>query len=154
MSTYDQTAAVPLSAPLYGATFGQAFKRFFLKYATFSGRASRSEYWWWILAESIIGIVGGFLIRTGMTTVTVVGSRALATETHISGLGWLWIAIFGLWFIVTIIPSLALAWRRLHDAGLSGGFFFIGFVPFVGGIILLVLYLLPPKPEGARFDRR
>src|SRR6185312_8282818 len=45
---------VPLDQPLYGASFGQAIKRFFTKYATFSGRASRSEYWWVQLFNFII----------------------------------------------------------------------------------------------------
>ena len=45
---------VPLEAPLRGATFGQAFARFFKKYAIFHGRASRSEFWWWFLAHWVI----------------------------------------------------------------------------------------------------
>ena len=50
------------------------------------------------------------------------------------------------------MPSLAVLVRRLHDANFSGFFVFIGLIPFVGGIILLVLTILPSKPEGARFD--
>ena len=46
-----------LSQPLYGASIGQAITRFFKKYATFSGRASRSEYWWVYLMNSVIGMV-------------------------------------------------------------------------------------------------
>ena len=54
----------PLDAPLRGASFGQAFSRFFKKYATFHGRASRSEFWWWFLANAIIG---GILYGIGFT---------------------------------------------------------------------------------------
>ena len=50
-------------------------------------------------------------------------------------------------------PSLAIAWRRLHDAGFPGPYYFLTLVPSVGSIIVLVLMLLPSKPEGQRFDR-
>ena len=60
---------------------------------------------------------------------------------------------YTLWALATFIPWLALSWRRLHDTNRSGGWWFIGLIPFVGGIILLVFFLLPPNPEGARFDR-
>ena len=53
----DTTSGTPLSAPLYGATFGQAIARFFKKYATFSGRASRSEFWWFFLFATVIYLV-------------------------------------------------------------------------------------------------
>jgi hypothetical protein len=61
MSTTLTAEQVPLDKPLYGATFGQAISRFFKKYATFSGRASRSEYWWWVLASAIISAVLSWL---------------------------------------------------------------------------------------------
>lgn len=50
------TMQTALSAPLYGASFPQAVSRFFRKYATFSGRASRSEYWWWVLANTLVAV--------------------------------------------------------------------------------------------------
>lgn len=52
-----------------------------------------------------------------------------------------------------VIPSWAIAWRRLHDANLAGPLALLSFVPIVGGIITLVLTVLPPKPEGRRFFR-
>jgi uncharacterized membrane protein YhaH (DUF805 family) len=57
-----------------------------------------------------------------------------------------------LFFLAILVPSIAVTVRRLHDANLSGAFYFLGFVPSVGGIILLVLALLESRPEGARFD--
>ena len=138
---------VPLDAPYYGATLGVAFVRFWRKYATFSGRASRSEYWWWVLVGLIVGIVleavyipslllrprgGGFHLDAGIILVAIVGA---------------------LLFAATIVPTLALAWRRLHDANLSGGFWFLGLIPAVGWIIVLVLMLQPSNPARVRFDR-
>jgi hypothetical protein len=53
----SNTESTPLSAPVYGASLGVAFSRFWRKYATFSGRASRSEYWWWVLIAVIVAVV-------------------------------------------------------------------------------------------------
>lgn len=50
------------------------------------------------------------------------------------------------------MPSLALTVRRLHDVNMSGWMVLLGLIPFFGGIVLLVFMLLPPKPEGTRFD--
>ena len=58
-----------------------------------------------------------------------------------------------LWGLATFIPWLALSWRRLHDTNRSGGWWFIGWIPIVGWIILLVFLVQPPNPAGTRFDR-
>jgi hypothetical protein len=58
-----------LAEPLYGASFGQAVARFFRKYATFSGRASRSEYWWWQLATTLVYLLLGIVtVVIGLAT--------------------------------------------------------------------------------------
>ncbi|MCZ2404793.1 DUF805 domain-containing protein [Paenarthrobacter sp. Z7-10] len=59
----------------------------------------------------------------------------------------------GLWGLATIIPSLALLARRLHDGNFSAWLILIGLVPFLGVIALLVLTLLPSNPQGQRFDQ-
>jgi len=121
----------PLDKPLYGASFGQAIQRFFQKYAIFSGRASRSEYWWMALFNFIIAIV--LAIISSLSTILY------AILALIYGLGML-------------IPGLAVGVRRLHDANMSGWLLLLGLIPFIGGIILLVLTLLPSSPQGERFD--
>ena len=143
------TAEVPLSAPLYGASFGQAIQRFFKKYATFSGRASRSEYWWWSLANYLIVTVLYILVSIGLSTGTydpVTGTLAIGPLAIIA------YVVLGLYGLAVIVPNLAVTWRRLHDTNRSGGFFFLALIPFVGWIILLVLALLPSDPAGSRFD--
>jgi uncharacterized membrane protein YhaH (DUF805 family) len=145
----DTTAGqAPLDAPLRGASFGQAFTRFFKKYATFHGRASRSEFWWWFLANSIIsGLLYGLAYSVG--NPMMVNENGVPTPVFSAIL-----IPYYIWSLATFIPWLALSWRRLHDTNRSGAWWFIGLVPFVGGIILLVFFLLPPDPAGARFDRR
>lgn len=56
--------------------------------------------------------------------------------------------------LAIVVLSRALSWRRLEDANLPGPMWFLGFIPVVGWIILLVFSFLPSKPEGARFDRQ
>ena len=137
----------PLDAPLREASFGQAFVRFWKKYVTFHGRASRSEFWWWFLANAIIG---GLLYSFSYT----VGAPVVVNDNGVPQL------VYGvahlpytLWGLATFIPWLALSWRRLHDTNRSGAWWFIGIVPIVGWIILLVFFVQRPDPAGARFDR-
>lgn len=144
------TGEVPLWAPLYGASIGQAVQRFFKKYADFSGRASRSEYWWWYLVSVLVVIVLEVL------SLALGGAGATLNDDGTTSPGplfWLPALLIIVWGLGTIVPHLALIWRRLHDADLAGPFFFLGLIPIVGSIIVLVLTILPSKPEGARFDR-
>lgn len=148
----------PLWAPWYGISFGKAVGRFFKKYATFSGRASRSEFWWWYLANAIVVIVLSILYGIGIGTSersTVSMSTATSTSVQstvaepsalfvISGI------LFLLWGLAIIVPTLALGWRRLHDANLPGALWIIAI--FVG-IVGIVFGLLPSNPQGARYDR-
>ena len=145
---YQQGGPTPLWAPLYGASLVDAIRRFFSKYADFSGRASRSEYWWWVLVDFVVGIVfsilGGVLGFAGSSTSD--GATAL-------GPGFVVVGILGtLWGLVTVVPHLALIWRRLHDANFAGPWWFLSFVPF-GSLVVLVFTVLPSNPLGSRFDR-
>lgn len=138
-------AEPPLWAPYYGAPFQVAVRRFFKKYATYNGRASRSEYWWWMLVSVLVSIVINMIIGSG-TSATASGSAA-GPGTAIGGV----LAL--IWGLATIIPGLALAVRRLHDVNMSGWMLLIALVPLLGAVALLVIMILPPNPAGQRFDR-
>lgn len=132
-----------LDAPLYGATLAQALVRFWKKYATFSGRASRSEYWWFTLVSAIVG--------TATTLVDVLASGSFAaSNANLTGAG---DVLSYVWGLATVVPSLALAFRRLHDTNHSGWWLLMLLIPLIGAVVLLVFYLLGPNPAGARFDR-
>ena len=132
----------PLWAPYYGAPFPAAVKRFFKKYATFSGRASRSEFWWWALVSFAVSVVLN-IITTATTTSTLDSTPTL-------GIG----AILGaIWGLATLVPSLALVVRRLHDGGFSGLLALLLLVPVAGAVAVLVLTILPSKPEGQKYDQ-
>jgi uncharacterized membrane protein YhaH (DUF805 family) len=116
-------------------TFSQAVSSVLLnKYATFSGRARRSEYWWWYLFVTIVFVVAGILDRAvGFTySDTTVGGGWIAT---IAG-------------IVFLIPNLAVAVRRLHDTGRTGWWLLIGLVPVIGFFVLLYFFVLDSENDN------
>ena len=94
------------------------------QYANFSGRARRKEYWMFTLFNIIFIIVATVLDN-------VLG---LATE---AGIG----VFYTLYLLAIIVPSLAVAVRRLHDVGKSGWMILVGLIPIIGSIWLLVLYV-------------
>lgn len=138
----------PLWAPYYGASLGAAVNRFFKKYTVFHGRASRSEYWWWALVAFGVSIILQILIASGN------GGAISGTVTSAPGPGLVIGGILAaIWGLGTVIPSLALVARRLHDVNLSGWLMLVALVPFLGGVALLVMTILPSSPAGQRFDQ-
>jgi uncharacterized membrane protein YhaH (DUF805 family) len=161
------SAPVRLDQPYYGASLGVAIARFFKKYVTFSGRASRSEFWWWFLVNQIISTVIAIpaLLWYMGAVVAMMNSIDLENNTNPFGYGYtdpyyyvpdptgpvlLSAGLVMVWTLGTFIPSLALYWRRLHDAGYSGAFYLLSLAGL--GIVPLIMCILPSKPEGARFD--
>lgn len=100
-------------------------------YATFSGRAQRTEYWMFTLFNVLIGFVLGF----------VDGALGTTTEMGTGILG-------GIYSLAVLIPGIAVAVRRLHDTGRSGLWLLIALVPCIGAIILLV-YMVQDSDAGS-----
>jgi len=102
--------------------FGEAISSGFSNYVGFSGRAARSEYWFWTLFLFLVYIVAEIIdvalisAGSGIAVVTLLAILALA------------------------LPSIAVTVRRLHDLDRSGWWILLGFIPLVGGIILLIWY--------------
>jgi uncharacterized membrane protein YhaH (DUF805 family) len=105
-------------------TFQEAIKLCFQKYADFSGRAKRPEFWWFVLftflASLILGVVSSMLS--------------------------------GLFSLAVIVPSLAVGARRLHDIGRSGWWQLIWLVPVIGWIILIYWCVQESNPTPNAFD--
>jgi len=97
------------------------------KYATFSGRASRSEYWW--------GYLGYFVIATVLQIFALVGGIALIDAGELALLPGL-IALVGI--VAMIIPTIAVSVRRMHDTGKSGWMLLILIIPCIGFILWIV----------------
>ena len=95
----------------------------FQKYVGFEGRASRSEYWWFVLLTGIAYIIAAIIDA-------IIFGIELTDPTPIS-----WTLQIGI-----LLPSLAVSVRRLHDIGKSGWYLFITLIPIIGLILLIVWY--------------
>ncbi|PZF58942.1 DUF805 domain-containing protein [Curtobacterium sp. MCSS17_008] len=151
----DASGAPPLWAPWYGVGFLDAFTRFWKKYARFDGRASRSEFWYWILANAIVTVilVGGYtagMIAWVASSTTVDEYGRSSSNGSFPVVGVLFLGLFVLWWLATIVPTFALGWRRVHDANLAGPFWLISLVT---GIASIVFGVLESNPAGAQYDR-
>lgn len=109
-------------------TFGEAVRSGFEHYAKFDGRASRPEFWWWVLFVILMGI-GANLIDLA------IGAPVFSA---ITGLG-------------LLLPNIAVSIRRLHDTDRSGWWILIWLIPLIGLIVLLVFYLQQGDPGENRF---
>ncbi|HPT31155.1 MAG TPA: DUF805 domain-containing protein [Prolixibacteraceae bacterium] len=101
------------------------------KYADFSGRARRKEYWMFVLFNLIFIVAAGVLDNIFGTTFKISGYGEAAMPY-----GWLYM----LYALFVLIPGLAVCVRRLHDVGKSGWMILIALIPLIGAIWLLVLY--------------
>jgi uncharacterized membrane protein YhaH (DUF805 family) len=103
--------------------FGTAIKTCFRKYADFTGRALRSEYWWFFLFVYLAQIA----LRV------------------------LWLPLAVVFAIGVLLPHIAVGARRLHDTDRSGWWLLIGLIPVVGWIVLIVFFVQRSQPNNNRF---
>jgi uncharacterized membrane protein YhaH (DUF805 family) len=122
-------------------SFTDAIRTCFSKYATFDGRATRAEFWWFYLFIIIVSAIGyvPFLILAALSS----GDGAVSTLFSILSILWmiLWIVVM----IALIVPQLAVGCRRLHDRGQSGWLQLLLLVP-CGNIVLIVFWVLEGTP--------
>ena len=104
------------------------------KYAVFSGRARRAEYWYFYLFNLLIGIA---ISIVGLIITFISGD--FSTMIIVNILAWIY-------SLAILLPALGVTVRRLHDTGKSGWMMFIVLIPFVGAIWLLVLMCLDSDP--------
>ena len=98
--------------------FVQSVGSGFKGYADFSGRASRAEFWWWMLFSSLSGVVSVAL------DIVLSADPLICTVV----------------LLAILSPSVAVSVRRLHDLDKSGWWFLIGFIPIIGAITLIFWY--------------
>ena len=112
----------PMNAPK-AMTFIEAVKFSYKNYANFNGRASRSEFWYWMLYCTVAAI----------------------------GLAIVFPALYSIFFLSSIVPSLARVVRRLHDTGKPWLYVLFVLMPLVGGILLIVWYCTKSDGGANRF---
>lgn len=103
-------------------TFGESIKTCFSKYADFNGRASRPEYWWWVLFVVLVCLAASMISLTLSSLVN----------------------------LAILLPSLAVCARRLHDTNRSGWLQLVGIIPLIGWI-LLILWTAQEGKEPNRY---
>lgn len=119
--------------------FTEAIKSVYSQYATFEGRARRSEYWWFQLFFFLVYLV------------LVIPMTLLSSGNEPNGLGVVFLVLFFAFVIGTIIPMISVLVRRLHDTNRTGWWYWISLIPFIGGIWLFVLTVLESTPGDNRF---
>jgi uncharacterized membrane protein YhaH (DUF805 family) len=105
-------------------TFTESISTCFKKYATFTGRASRSEYWWFSL----------FCVIVGLALSTLFGDGSVVSFAN----------------IILILPSISVACRRLHDVGRSGWWQLLA-ITLIGILILIYWYVQPSKEVDNKY---
>ena len=113
------------------------------RYADFSGRSRRREYWMFFLFNMLIGLA----VWTLLALLFVAGlseSAMMAVMTPV-------FALYGLAVLAFLIPGLAVTIRRLHDTDRSGWTLLLAFIPLIGAILLLVFYCTEGTPGPNRY---
>ena len=121
-----------------------AYKNFFKNYAEFTGRSTRSDYWWVWLGNFILSIPFWIIyFYTVFLSAVMASVDDSVSEATFIVLG-LVVIIYAIFYLAILVPTLALSVRRLRDAGFHWAFIFLRFVP-MGGIALLILHAMPTK---------
>lgn len=102
------------------------------KYAVFSGRARRKEYWMFALINTLISIL------------LLVVDISIGTFSRDLGLG----LLNGLYGLAILVPAIAVGVRRLHDTGRTGWWVFLALIPCVGPIVLIVFMVMEGDPDS------
>ena len=131
------------------------------KYAEFSGRARRSEYWFFALFNILISIGLGII---DVAIIGPVGNLTMPMGSGMGGMGgmggtsgmgtppMMGISLLtSLYNLAVLVPSIAVAVRRMHDTGRSGWWVLIVFVPIIGGIIFLIFALQDSEPSSNQY---
>ena len=111
-------------------TFGEAIKLGFMGYVVWNARSTRAEYWWWMLFIVLV-FVGVSIIDS----VATFGALTL------------------IFYLAIFLPTLSVTIRRFHDTNRSGGWYWIGLIPIVGGIIQLVFFCTESSRYATRWNR-
>ena len=119
----------------------EAYKKFWKGYVDFEGRSTRSDYWFAYLANMLIVVAFDVLFWVFLGMASATDSSFLAVISFI-----LLLILFA-YGIAAFLPGIAIAVRRLRDAGYNWPYIFIPLIPFVGGIILIVLLCKPTKVD-------
>ena len=111
-------------------TFSEAIKTSLVnKYATFSGRATRSEYWYVVLFGYLLALLIVFLGMIIDSPELIIGLSTVLS-------------------LILLVPGLAVCIRRLHDTGRSGWWYLLVLIPYIGAVALLIIFCLKSSEDN------
>ena len=105
------------------------------KFADFSGRARRREYWTFVLVNCLIALL---LMTLGLAF----GEDSPASNIMVT-----------IFYLIMLVPNLSVSVRRLHDIGKSGWYIFLSLIPLIGGLILLIWSLMDSEPGENQYGK-
>lgn len=105
------------------------------KFADFSGRARRREYWTFVLVNCLIALL---LMTLGLAF----GEDSPASNIMVT-----------IFYLIMLVPNLSVSVRRLHDIGKSGWYMFLSLIPLIGGLILLIWSLMDSEPGENQYGK-
>jgi uncharacterized membrane protein YhaH (DUF805 family) len=117
------------------------------RYADFSGRSRRKEYWMFMLFTIIVYVVCFALIAAGGA---LSGLDPATGAPQFGVLAWVGFGLLGIFALGSFIPALACQIRRFHDQDKSGWFWLLAFIPYAGSVILIVFMCI----EGTKGENR
>jgi len=118
--------------------FTDAVKSFYKRAFDFQGRSSRLEYWWVQLFMVLVMLVPGF-------------AYGLSEASGGGTLGSIAAILLGLFFLINVIPTIAVTVRRFHDQNRSGWMYLLSFIPYLGVFIIIIFMCLRGTPGENRF---
>jgi len=120
---------------------GDAIRTVFSKYATFSGRAGRPEFWWWVLFVFIVQAVAGVIDQS------IYGPPQVTDQVMV----YTWQPLSSLVALILLLPNIAVAVRRLHDTGRTGWWVLINIIPLIGALIFIYFAVQPSDKDVNQF---
>ena len=121
------------------------------KYADFTGRARRTEFWLFALLVFLIEIVFMALLSAVGGSALMMGDPAAAAAVPMTGATSAVLLAHLAVMLALLVPSLAVTFRRLHDTNRRGWWILIGLIPLIGALVLFIFYLLDGTPGPNRF---
>lgn len=115
--------------------FQTAIKTCFSKYVDWNGRAARSEYWWWALFVTVVSLALALIVDGAILGIGMSGTGPAS----------------GLWSLATLLPSIFVGVRRLHDVDRSGWWLLIALIPLIGFLVLLYWFVTKGTDGENRF---
>ena len=127
----------------------EAYKKFWKGYVDFTGRSTRSDYWFNVLAQCLVYLLFSFLL----ILIMILGgdSSTYTSDPYSFQMILVYIVLLGIgvYALASLVPSIAIIVRRLRDAGYHWALIFLSLIPYLGGFIIFILTLQPTKVEVA-----